>query len=372
MDLLRRFIRYIIPPVASGISKEIDRKSMWNIYIISVFVLVFEGLVFIVFLSTKLTSFGSDEFISAVSVAYCLLLCALAVALSKKMYQSKEISRNKCIAFKVVFFIAFSLWAIFTDFRHYKVSEQMLTFYTVNLVMACFILFKPWIGMLLFGGTYLVMFFSLYFFNRAAGIQPLNFIVLAFVTIACNAVHYHSHIHACEKERRLKEKNQALAEASHKDGLTGLQNRLALEEDAAAADGRHMTAYMIDINYFKEINDQFGHVAGDRILRKTSDLLKSLFPGAHYYRYGGDEFLVLSPKPARDNYGAATFDFTHENSGAKVSLSIGIAQGEPAGYDDVFKLITSADKALYAVKKRTHAVENGGRERRHGAEEGLV
>ena len=202
----------------------------------------------------------------------------------------------------------------------------------------------------------------------AAGIQPLNFMVLALATIACNAVHYHSHIHSCEKEHRLKQSNQALEQASRRDGLTGLRNRLALEEDAAAADGRRTTAFMIDINYFKEINDRYGHTVGDQLLRKTSGILQDLFPSAACYRYGGDEFLVLTHKPAQDNYGANTYGFTHAESGAKVSLSIGSAQGDPAGYDELFRLISLADKALYIVKKRTHSVEYGGHERRNRRE----
>ena len=368
MDFLRKFIGYMVPLVDPGISGEIDRKSMRNIYIMSVFVLAFESLVFIAFLSTKMRSFGREEFISTVCVIYCLLLCGLAVFFSKKMFRDRNVSRKKCMAFKIFFFIAFSLWAVFSDYRHYIVGEQMLTYWTVNLVMACFIIFKPWIGMILFGGGYLVMYLSLFFFDRAAGVQPLNFTVFALVTIACNAVHYHSHIHACEKERSLTESNRALAKASHRDGLTGLQNRLALEEDAAAADGRHTTAFMIDINYFKEINDRYGHTVGDRLLRKTSDLLKNLFPDAHYYRYGGDEFLVLTHRPAEDNYGATTYGFTHEDSGAKVTLSIGSAQGNPEGYDELFELISLADKALYVVKRRTHSVEHGGHERRNRTE----
>ena len=369
MNLLHRLWKYLVPSVGSGISGEIDRKSMRNIYKISIIILVFETLSFIVFLSTSVKSFGHEEIISTVSVCYCILLCGLAVFLSRKMLQqNNELTRKQCIAFKVFFYIAFSLWAMFADYRHYKISEQMLTFYSVNLIMACFIVFKPWIGLILSGGSFLTLFLVLYFFDRAAGIQPLNYIVLAFATIACNAVHYHSHIRACKREQSLTQSNKALEEASRSDGLTGLHNRLALEEDAALADGRHTTIFMIDINYFKEINDQYGHVVGDQLLKETSAILKHLFPGAHYYRYGGDEFLVLTHKPAQDNYGATTYDFTHEGSGAKVSLSIGSAQGDPAGYDELFELISLADKALYVVKACTHSVEYGGHERRRNTE----
>jgi len=155
-----------------------------------------------------------------------------------------------------------------------------------------------------------------------------------------------------------------LKSASRRDGLTGLLNRLALEDDASTADGRQMTAYMIDINYFKEFNDQYGHAAGDTILREVSGTLKHLYPGAHYYRYGGDEFLVLTYKAPEENYGSDTYDFRQEKYGVTVDLSIGNAQGSPSNYQEVFDLISKADKALYITKQRTHSAEYGGHDRR--------
>ena len=371
MNLIRRIIRYIVPSVDPEISKEIDRKSMHNIHKISMITLAFESISLAVFLFVNARSFGHSEVISTICVAYCLLMCVLAVFFSKRMLAKKDLTRNAFLIFKVFFFVVFTFWAIVTDFRHYRVGEQMLTFYSVNLIMTCFIIFKPWIGLILSGSSYLLLYFTLFFFDRAAGIEPLNFIVLAFLTVACNAVHYHSHVYSCKKERKLLETNRALEEASHRDGLTGLQNRLALEEDAREANGNHMTAFMIDINYFKEINDQHGHVIGDQILKETSSILKKLFPSARYYRYGGDEFLVLTYRPAQDNYGANTYDFTHEQSCVKVSLSIGSAQGNPSSYDEFFELVSRADKALYTVKERTHSVEYGGHERRKRADSDL-
>ena len=141
-------------------------------------------------------------------------------------------------------------------------------------------------------------------------------------------------------------------------------NRLALEDDAAKTNGHHLTAYMIDINYFKEINDRYGHAAGDAILRGVSETLKHLYPGGYYYRYGGDEFLVLTYKPPKDNYGADTYDFRQEEYGVTVYLSIGNAQGSPTNYHELFELISQADKALYVTKQRTHSAEFGGHDRR--------
>ena len=65
-----------------------------------------------------------------------------------------------------------------------------------------------------------------------------------------------------------------------------------------------------------------------------------------------------------ENYGSDTYDFTVPKYKAKILLSIGNAQGCPASYDELFALISEADKALYITKQRTHSVEFGGHERR--------
>ena len=162
----------------------------------------------------------------------------------------------------------------------------------------------------------------------------------------------------------MEEDNKALRDVSRHDALTGLLNRMALEADAGRMLGRNLTVYMIDINYFKEVNDQYGHAAGDALLRETGEILKHLYPDGHYYRYGGDEFLVLTHKPAEDNYGSDTFDFKQEQYGARVFLSIGSAQGSPANYQELFDLISCADQSLYVTKRRTHSAEFGGHDRR--------
>lgn len=364
MMLFHRLIHYMKPSVEPEIARDIGRQSMRNIFYISFVVLLFELLTMILFLASNIGSIDRSAMISIVSVSYCIVLCALAAFLSSRILKKKTFSIAQCLSFKLFFYVAFSVWAIFVDYRHYKADDQMLTFWTANLVMVCFILFKPWLSMLMIGGTYLAFYLILFSVDRAADIQALNFMVLALASVACSIIRYHHQLYVCRKEAHLKEANHLLESASRRDGLTGLQNRLALEEDAKVMDGRPLTAYMIDINYFKEINDRHGHAAGDQILRGVSEVLKNLFPGAHYYRYGGDEFLVLTHKPAQDNYGSFTYTFREEHFGINALLSIGNACGSPASYQELFDLIARADKALYVVKERTHSAEFGGHDRR--------
>ena len=196
--------------------------------------------------------------------------------------------------------------------------------------------------------------------------KPLQFLAPAIVALVSGTVLYRNQVLASVGAVRMEEDNRALRDVSRHDALTGLLNRMALEADAGRMLGRNLTVYMIDINYFKEVNDQYGHAAGDALLRETGEILKHLYPDGHYYRYGGDEFLVLTHRPAHENYGAETYDLRHSTCGVRMLLSIGSAQDTPMTYSDLFALISRADKALYVVKKRTHSAEYGGHERRSG------
>ena len=174
-----------------------------------------------------------------------------------------------------------------------------------------------------------VILFSL---SSAGRIETLNLLLLAFTALLAGTVLYLNQRRVSAVATQLEEYNRTLNDASCHDSLTGLLNRMALEADARRMDGRNMTAYMIDINYFKEINDQYGHLAGDAMLRETGEILKH----------------AMRPN----------------SCSAKLLLSIGNAQGAPETYEDLFALISRADKALYAVKERTHSPEYGGHDRR--------
>lgn len=362
--MLKRFIQYMNPSVREKTQEDVDRRSLHSIHVISLICLVFETVSLIIFLTTHIGHFDHNAFVSLISVCYCITLCACGTFLSLRMLRRKDLTHTRFFLFKIIFYTAFTVWAIFVDYRHYRMGDQMMTFYAVNLLMICFVIFRPWIGSLLIAASFAGLYIPLYLYDGAANIEILNFIMLAVASIATNAIRCHVQLRVSADKLRLIETNDALENASRRDGLTGLQNRLALDVDAEKSNGRKTTVYMIDINYFKEINDRHGHVAGDMILREVSDTLPRMFPGGHPYRYGGDEFLVLTHKPPEENYGSDTYDFTQEKYGVKVTLSIGNAQGEPRNAQELFELISLADKALYVTKARTHSAEFGGHDRR--------
>jgi diguanylate cyclase (GGDEF)-like protein len=144
------------------------------------------------------------------------------------------------------------------------------------------------------------------------------------------------------------------------DSLTGLSNRRALEEVLAAEISRaHRFAHslavvLLDLDRFKEINDSFGHAAGDVMLRAVSRLLTSLArQGDTVARWGGEEFVVVLPET--DLAGASQFAErlrrtieAHSVGDMQTSASCGVATMLPD--DGVEELLRAADQALYQAK----------------------
>lgn len=156
-----------------------------------------------------------------------------------------------------------------------------------------------------------------------------------------------------------------LRESSLRDGLTGLFNRRFLEEyieQEQALIQREKTNYdimMIDIDYFKLVNDTYGHDVGDTVIRGLSDLLKSSIRDADMaIRYGGEEFLILLRRTTDEatmkiassihaKFREMKFNVGNEN--ITKTLSIGIAK-LPQDSDSMWKVIKYADTALYEAK----------------------
>jgi len=160
-----------------------------------------------------------------------------------------------------------------------------------------------------------------------------------------------------------QEQMRQLAET---DPLTAVYNRRALmqkleqEMDRAARYATRLTVMMIDIDNFKQINDSFGHLVGDKVLKQLANLLKREQRSVDVLaRYGGEEFVVLLPETTvaeSRNFAerilrrVAAYDFGESGRPVRVTISVGMASYPDSRVTDGQSLLKLADGHLYRAK----------------------
>jgi diguanylate cyclase (GGDEF)-like protein len=354
---------YLFPKLDEKVERIVDIDSIKNIYHLSLVIGLFEFLTIPVFLYIT-PELGHDAHVSLNRVAICVGLCVCGRFFSGLILKSEQVPHNTVIFFKVMYCLALSAWAVWVSNLHYIRGDQLFTFFAVELLIVCFISLRPWVSIVLTLAVYTDLYVILFVIDGADRVNILNYIVLVFSSIMGMIMRYRSQARLAQMTVSQEQHSDLLEHANRHDGLTGLRNRKALEEDVVKILDRPVTAYMLDINYFKEINDTYGHIAGDEVLRETAVQIKKLFPESRCYRYGGDEFLVL--RTEGEVYAHEFYSFhVPAVPREKIVLSIGHADGVPEDHDMLFRLIGQADESLYEAKRKTHSPEFGGHDRRN-------
>jgi len=181
---------------------------------------------------------------------------------------------------------------------------------------------------------------------------------------------------AVGREKLLREQTMVLRSQTFSDGLTGVANRrhfdVAIDKEMRRAkrSGSPLSLLMIDIDHFKDYNDQYGHQQGDTCLKQVASALATMLnrSGDVLARYGGEEFAAILPdtepgkalmlaEAIRKGVRALAIENGHEDGAARhITVSIGVATQSGAAPLDIDQLIGAADRALYQAK-------DGGRNR---------
>ncbi len=166
----------------------------------------------------------------------------------------------------------------------------------------------------------------------------------------------------------LKDKNAELERLSTSDGLTGLFNHRHIHEllreefERSGRTDAPITVAMFDLDHFKTVNDTWGHLAGDLVLREIAALLRRTAREVDRLgRYGGEEFIAILPSTdpvggtifverVRQSVEAHTFEIDLETH-IRITISAGTASTPHPGIHDAITLVRCADEALYTAKR---------------------
>jgi diguanylate cyclase (GGDEF)-like protein len=172
-----------------------------------------------------------------------------------------------------------------------------------------------------------------------------------------------------EQREELERLNAQLADQARTDPLTELGNRLRMQEDLESLDarkeryGQTYCVVICDIDFFKSYNDNYGHPAGDGILRRVAAVIKShCRSGDVAYRYGGEEFLIILPEQTQESGIAMAerlrraieeLEIPH---GARkppevITISAGVAAAVRDEEKSIEALLQESDETLYKAKK---------------------
>jgi diguanylate cyclase (GGDEF)-like protein len=153
-----------------------------------------------------------------------------------------------------------------------------------------------------------------------------------------------------------------LAHAARTDPVTGLANRRSLDERVAQASAyanrydEPLSALLIDLDHFKQINDNYGHDMGDEVLRAVSECMRTIFRDSDIFgRWGGDEFLAVLPGPHPDATRAGerlcaevrALDMSRFGLSESITVSVGCSSATSVSPQE---LIIESDNALYRAK----------------------
>lgn len=173
-----------------------------------------------------------------------------------------------------------------------------------------------------------------------------------------------------KEQARIRLENERLQSQVQKDSLTGLANRLKLDQtipslfEESKKNGTSFAISMMDVDKFKDYNDTYGHLAGDLCLQRVANAIQEISDKHELFcaRFGGDEFVMLYENKSDEEIMSIAHElsrrvleediaFGEMGKNGRVSISQGICNSIPVDGQDQNDFLNEADNALYAVKK---------------------
>lgn len=321
---------------------------------------------------------------------YALMLVAMAVFFAIFSKLGADVAKYlACIRFVGILFIAFILlWCAGISLLDQLSSGQVIVYIVAIISIAITPFFEPLTLFLVYLTIHSLFLFAMPYFQKSLQLIYGNAINATTFVIISWAISYMRYQKQAEDfinkktilrkneelrlmNRQLQEANRKLEVMSMTDGLTGVFNRLSFgtiikdEWDRCKRNSAPLSLIMVDIDFFKEFNDNYGHQAGDCCIKLVAELLTvyAKDPMCKVARYGGDELVVVLPytdkkeawelaEQVREGVEAKTIAHMGSTASNHVTISLGINTTIPSDESSIEEFIRSTDKALYMAKER--------------------
>lgn len=357
---IRKIKPWFCPKPDKAVTREIDLLNLKTVCYVSAVICVIQTITLTVFLLTKLGEIGErDNTNAVVSVSACILLCAVGALVARRYLKREDASHTAISVFTDSFVILLLLWSMTASIPPLMRGHQVITFFVVELMAVVFLRLHPLFSTVVIACTYLGFFLVVELWIRPGTIHPYNFFMMGALSIAGSIIVYRITRSAIEQKNRAKMLNDSLEIIANHDPATRLQNRYALNQRIPDYLNTDICLALGDINRFKAVNDTYGHSVGDKVLEAFSNILRGHFDAGEVYRYGGDEFLIVTASSDLDALRSKLDQMNRAFGAVRLagvdggfSCSFGSVSARPQSPSEFFDLIRLADDRLYDAKAR--------------------
>lgn len=359
---LRERIWYILGLDATPVERNYAaRRDMLMVGIISIPMMLYTAmLLFCLFTETPCPIEGFDRAAyrnADATIRYKVMLSIaffgiLALGVCSQLYLRKKLVHPRWALCLAMLFAFVSVQVFAMSGYGLPLSYQVVMFASLQFLMSGLLIFTPMATVLYFSVTFTLFWMMLSGSHDFLTRQILVLVwYLAILDVVVSWVVYWLH-------RRMVIREIAISDQSRRDELTGAKNRHYLRDDFSSFVGHRVFMMFCDIDNFKRYNDEYSHEIGDRLLQTFFFALREAFGDECTYRYGGDEFLVVSPE-----FGEREFlqkvekvceqleSTTIENEPMPFTFSGGYVWGIPGREDAGREMLHSADNQLLIAKR---------------------
>lgn len=307
---------------------------------------------------------------------FLFITTSFALVLHKYTYVTKK--NKEFLRIRGVYTLALCIWVMGITYLEVASGGVISVYCYLLPTTAALLLLTPLESIIIFGGAWFALLGILLGTGVDASNLFSNMVNGTFVTVLTFFISYRYYrsmaIEFCDREtiasqyQAIQKSNLLFRQMARIDQLTGLYNRHYLLEkiyprfESYKKKNAHGTLIMIDIDFFKQYNDTFGHVKGDECLKQIAEILKRFccIHGGEAIRYGGEEFLIImfDEKPLNgETYSNALLETVsssnlrrHDVEFGRVTISVGLWCAHLSGVQHIEEAIKCADEALYQAK----------------------